>query len=84
MAFVIHRKSRTKHGAHLPPVAASPLEDPLHEPWESSTSNETGFHARFEVLYQHPLPLAHPPCASVGVVEVRPTIVDPRLCHIHV
>jgi hypothetical protein len=25
-----------KHRAHLPPVAASPLVDPLLEPWESS------------------------------------------------
>jgi hypothetical protein len=30
------------HGAHPPPIAASPLADPLPEPWESCVSNETG------------------------------------------
>jgi hypothetical protein len=73
-----------KHGAHLPPAAASPPTDLLPEPWESFASNVTGFPAHFEALYQCPFPLVHPPGAFSGVMEVRMTHVDPHLRHIHV
>jgi hypothetical protein len=73
-----------KHGAHLPPSAASPLVDPLPEPSEFFASNETGFPARFEALSQHLLQLAHPPGASANVVGVHLAVMDPHLCNIHV
>jgi hypothetical protein len=78
------RRVAPKHGAHLPPVVASPPIDPLPEPWEFFASNETGFPVHFEALYLHLLPLAHPPNASVGVMEVRLAITDPHLRNIHV
>jgi hypothetical protein len=67
------------HGAHLPPVVASPPTDPLPKPWESFVSNATSFPSRFEALYQRPLLLAHPFGASVSVKEIHLTVMDPRL-----
>jgi hypothetical protein len=68
-----------KHGVHLPPIVASPLEDPLPKPWESFVSNKTCCHACFEALYQCPLPLAHLPGAFIGFMEVCLVVVDPLL-----
>jgi hypothetical protein len=84
MVFARCRKSRTQERGTPTTFVASPLIDPLLEPWESFVSNETGFPTCFEALYQHPLPLTHPLGASVGVMEVRPAIMDPCLRHIHV
>jgi hypothetical protein len=70
-----------KHEAHLLPVVALPLVDPLPEPWDSCASNETGFPTRFEALSRLLPPLAHPPGASVDVVGVHMAVVDPHLCH---
>jgi hypothetical protein len=76
---VRRKRVAPNHGAHLPPVIALPLTDPLPEPWEFFVSNETGFPARFEALSQHLLSLAHPPGASTGVVGVHLVVADP-LC----
>jgi hypothetical protein len=73
-----------KNGVDLPHVIASPLIDTIPEPWESFASNETGFPAHFEALYQCPLPLAHSPSSSIGVVEVHINVVDSHLRNIHV
>jgi hypothetical protein len=78
------RRVTPKHGAHLPPITASPPADPLPEPWELFAPNEIGCLACFEELSQRLLALAHPPGASVGVVEVCLAVVDPHLRNIHV
>jgi hypothetical protein len=68
-----------KHGAHLPPATTSPSTDLPPEPWESFMSNETGCPAFLEALYQRPLLLDHLPSASIDVMEVPPTVMDPCL-----
>ena len=70
-----------KHGAHLSSVAASPLTNPLPEPWESFLSNETGFPACFEGFSLLLLPPPHLLSAPDDVEESCTIVTDLHMHH---